>query len=367
VEKWNWELDEACFLPMGEVKRCRQKLQEAMEAAHGTPQIELTSEPELLRWIKNEEVPASTDVQQAETKGGNSETCYLRVLVRDPLQLEALKGLGVCEVILDYRHGVAYGPSVKKVREMGMKVCVATTRIVKPGEERRLLDLLKLLPDSVLVRNLAALQFLHHHAENLKVPLWGDFSLNICNHLSSQYFLNKGLDYWLPSYDLNLQQLESLLAVVDVGKVELTLHQTMPSFHMEHCVFATFLSEGSDISNCGMVCRKHDLALEDAKGVRHPLLADKECRNTMFNGVPQSVASLIPNFQNAGVRHFRFEALVEEGEVLREKVQGYLKVLKGQMTGNDLKARLGLKESFGVTEGQVLSDRVHIPRKKSSF
>ena len=359
VQQWNFHVDGDLFLPMGQVKLCRQMAQESLERLRSQHQP-----PELKPLDQVQEWMDAQAFAPQESMAPSVSTPSLRVLIREPAQLEAIQGTEVSEVILDYRHGVAYGPSIQKVREMGYRVSVATTRIVKPGEERRLNDLLRLRPDGVLVRNLSALHFFNEHREEWSVPLSGDFSLNVCNHLSASYLLGKGLEIWCPSYDLNLSQLKALLGKVNPEQVELTLHQYMPSFHMEHCVFATFLSNGHDITDCGMVCRQHKVELRDSKGVRHPLLADQECRNTMFNGVPQSVASVIPEFLTQGVKRFRLEALTESPEELRQKITGYLDVLHGHMKGRVLKERLGLSEKFGVTEGQVLSDRTYVSLKK---
>lgn len=361
VSEIKMDLGADLFMPHGQLKALRQMAQREIELLRQGPTGEIIkSETEMVHWMDKFRVKPSD-------RKSPSSSAQLKVLIRSPEQLQALENLDVSGVILDFRHGMAYGPVIAKARDMGLKVIVATTRIVKPGEERRLLDLLRLKPDGVLVRNLAALQFLHENAEDWSVEWWGDFSFNICNHLSADYLLSKGLDFWSPSYDLNLHQLERLMQNVDVAKVELTVHQYMPSFHMEHCVFATFLSDGSDISNCGMVCRQHEVALRDEKGVEHPLLADQECRNTMFNGSPQSVASLLPDFQSWGVQHFRLEALKESPTELRKKIQGYLAVLTGSLDATSLKRQLGVPEQFGITEGQLLNDRVYVPRKKSDI
>ena len=64
---------------------------------------------------------------------------------------------------------------------------------------------------------------------------------------------------------------------------EVTIHQHMPMFHMEHCVFCAFLSSGKDYRDCGRPCDRHDVKLRDRVGAEHPLKADAGCRNTVFN------------------------------------------------------------------------------------
>ena len=71
----------------------------------------------------------------------------------------------------------------------------------------------------------------------------GDYSLNIANRLAADYFKNKfGLERVTASYDLNFTQLEALLQAAPPEWFEVTIHQHMPMFHMEHCVFCAFLS-----------------------------------------------------------------------------------------------------------------------------
>jgi hypothetical protein len=80
-------------------------------------------------------------------------------------------------------------------------------------------------------------------------------------------------------------------------------------FHMEHCVFCAFLSPGTDRTNCGRPCDRHDVRLRDRVGMEHPLKADVGCRNTLFNAVPQSAAELVSDLLRRGARHFRAELL----------------------------------------------------------
>jgi U32 family peptidase len=362
VTAWEMHLDGAGFLPQGALKKLRQELQKNLEALRQKSQAQsLVSIGEVRTWM----TPKIQSPDSAARLLAKNQNSNLAVLVREPEQLAGLEGLDVQEVILDFKHGVTYGPSLQKIRELGFKGAIATTRIVKPGEERRLHDILKHQPDRILVRNLAALHFFKEHSDFWQVPWTGDFSFNISNHLSAEYFLMKGLDRISPSYDLNMGQLQNFLGTVDPHRVEITVHQYMPSFHMEHCVFATFLSTGSSIADCGMVCRQHKVELKDEKGILHPLQADQECRNTMFNGVPQSIASLIPTLKKCGVQFFRLEALTENASELRKKVAGTIKVLKGEWSGEQLKQELGCIERFGVTEGQLLNSRRYEDRKKS--
>jgi putative protease len=275
-------------------------------------------------------------------------------------------------VYLDYKYGQQYEKSVDKIRALGFRAGIVTTRVFKAGREKLLGIINRIQPDVVLVRNAGAFEyFKQKYNDQMPFELVGDFSFNITNHLSAQYFLNKGLSVFSPSYDLNFQQLEELLLSQNddaslAKRAEVTIHQYMPSFHMEHCVFASFLSDGSSIKDCGMPCVNNNVGIVDNKKINHPVLADQECRNTMFNGVPQSAGSMIPKLLSLGVKNYRIEALTEDADVLREKVLAYIDVLSGVSDAKVLYKNLGIIEKYGISEGQQQNLDVYSDRKKIS-
>lgn len=90
----------------------------------------------------------------------------------------------------------------------------------------------------------------------------GDFSLNVTNPISAKYYKKEfGLERLSASYDLNVQQLENLLETAPPDWFNITIHQHLPMFHMEHCVFCALLSEGTDFTNCGRPCDRHEVKL----------------------------------------------------------------------------------------------------------
>ena len=45
--------------------------------------------------------------------------------------------------------------------------------------------------------------------------------------------------------------------------LEAVIHQHLPIFHTEHCVFARFLSEGNSFIDCGKPCEHHSVSNEE--------------------------------------------------------------------------------------------------------
>lgn len=358
-----YDVPEGLFLSDKELRKARQGAVAGLQAKRAERPARVLREPaEALAWMEEE---ALEGIRHAPALP-DPDRPRLNLLIREPASLEALEGMPLDTVYLDFEHGKDYKPSVARIRALGFRAGIATTRILKPGERHNLKVIEALAPDSVLVRNLGAL----HWLQGKGLHLAGDFSLNVSNSLSAAWLLGKGLATLCPSYDLNQWQLADLLdalAAADPAaprRLEITVHQYLPSFHMEHCVFAAFLSHGSSFKDCGMPCESHRVELRDHTGATHPLKADQECRNTMFNGRPQSAAMLVPGLLAKGVRRFRVEALYEDAEALRAKVQAYASLLDGAAAPGEVFARMGLVEKYGVMEGQWRNAAVHQDRKK---
>lgn len=297
----------------------------------------------------------------------NKVSPQLNLLLRTREQVEGLADVSAYQrylgsVILDFEFGKDYAPSVALLKERGIRVGIATTRILKPQEYHNLRTIIRNNPDFILVRNLGALEYLRREST---IPLMGDFSLNVTNSISLSYLMSKGLTSVNLSYDLNQIQLMDLVEASDPASIEVTVHQYMPEFHMEHCVFAAFLSTGSSFRDCGKPCEKHELKLKDPYGNWHFLKADHECRNTFFKATPQSASYLIDELRMKGVGKFRLEALNETTTEINEKVLGYLRLLADEIKPAELMESLKLIESYGLGLGQLNKADTYQDRKKS--
>ena len=284
----------------------------------------------------------------------------ISVLVRNPDQIAALKGLDIDRVIMDFDWGVKYDESLQQIRDLGFKAGMATLRIHKPGESHYLKNILRLCPDFALVRNLGALSILKESG----IPLTGDYSLNAANSASYDWLLSQGLSTLHPSWDLNSTQLFDLLENIDGSRLELTLHQYMPAFHSEYCAFARALTTGRRFPECDKICTKHKVEILDHKGERHFLQSDAECRNTLFVGKPQSALKLLPRLRTAGVNHFRLEMLTEDAETVRRKVLIYTQAIRGKIAIEEAIREAGIQEKYGLSEGQLFNESTWQDRKK---
>jgi putative protease len=273
----------------------------------------------------------------------------LHLLVRTPEQLEAALAAKPASITLDYLDLYGLRPSVDRVKAGGLTVRVASPRVLKPGEER-IVQFLRSLECPILVRSAGLLHELRGTGHQ---DLVGDFSLNAANALTAELFLQLGLVRITPTHDLNAAQVADLARSAGPGNIEVVAYQHLPVFHTEHCVFCRFLSTGTSYKDCGRPCEKHRVAMRDALGRSHPLMADVGCRNTVFGAEAQEASRHLEAWLGAGIRHFRLEFVHESAEQVTRIADAFAGTLAGRKTAEQLARELKKIAPQGATEGSL--------------
>jgi U32 family peptidase len=295
--------------------------------------------------------------QRKRASGQIDGTHRLNVLCRTVEQVEAAievlqSGQLAGVLYLDFEDIRRYADVVRFIREKAgdLKVFLATPRIQKAGEQGFFKLIENASPDGVLVRNLGGIRYFQE-SDLAKV---GDFSLNVANPLTAEMLIDAGLERVTVSYDLNAEQVLDLLSSAPARWFEITIHQHLPMFHMEHCVFAAFLSSGTDHTNCGRPCDHHQIRLRDRVGVAHPVKADVGCRNTVYHAKAQSGADYFSRFSEAGVREYRVELLDEDRSRTTLLLDAYRKILCNETNATgELFEGLNVVRQLGVTNGTL--------------
>jgi U32 family peptidase len=271
----------------------------------------------------------------------------IHLLVRTPDQLDAAIELRPVSITLDYLELYGLKPSVDRVRASGIGVRVASPRVLKPSEERIVHFLLK-LECPILIRSSGLLYGLsqREHPE-----LIGDFSLNAANTLTTEALLDLGLTRLTPTHDLNADQIVQLANNAGGDRIEVIAYHHLPVFHMEHCVFCRFLSEGSSYKDCGHPCEQHRVSLRDSSGREHPVMADVGCRNTVFGAEAQEASAHLESWLNAGIRHYRLEFVHESPGQVTQVGKLFADAFAGRIGHEELTRRLRRIAPQGTTEG----------------
>jgi putative protease len=329
-----------CHFPLSALNQLRRDLVEALETLHSS------AAPVRAR--------VATGHRDLFSPRGEPAVVppRLAVLCRSLAQVDAALDGGVSVIYCDFEDPRRYRDAVA-LRQPGSasRIFLASPRILKPGETGYLKLIERAGPDGLLLRNLAALEVYKNRSDFPKVA---DFSLNVANPLTASLLMEGAkLDWLTVSYDLNIAQALDLLQAAPPEWFELTLHQHMPMFHMEHCVFCTFLSKGTTYKDCGRPCETHVVHLRDRVGQLHRLHADVGCRNTLFNGRAQTGARYYDHLRATGLSKFRVELLDEDGEAAARIIRSYQDLLQGTVTAQSLVAEVAAIEKLGVTEGTL--------------
>jgi putative protease len=314
--------------------------------------LDVLASTTLTRRVAEETVlPALRAPLRAEPLETEPAPATLSALCRSTPQVEAALAAGVRTIYLDYQDIQTYKDGIAAVRrgDSPAQVFVATPRIQKPDEGNLFRYLARQGADGLLVRNAGGL----YYCAERGIPFVADFSLNAANELTVELLKARGVLRVAASYDLSFDQLDDLLRAVPPGWLEVVIHQQIPMFHMEHCVFCAFLSPGTDKTNCGRPCDHHDVKLRDRVGMEHPLKADVGCRNTLFNAVPQTAAEFLPRLLSRGARHLRVEFLDDPPESVARTLALYADALAGRRDARTLWKDLKATNRYGVTRGQL--------------
>jgi U32 family peptidase len=358
------------MLPVSELNRLRREFVEQLESARTQPQ-QWQLQPQ---HSYQDLMPQVADLQTLDLEDDTQRSpAELIVLIRSLNHLEPVLNAGIQTLYCEFEDPRRYPEAIALTRQLQpqAQIWVAPPRITKPGESWILEQVKACQADGYLVRNYDHLKFLECGSSQ---PCIGDFSLNVANPITASHFKALGLQRLTTSYDLDMQQLTALLQACPAQWFEVTIHQHMPMFHMEHCVFCAFLSPGKDYRDCGRPCEQHDVKLRlhpDYPGkshgnIEHVLQADAGCRNTVFNGTAQTGAEYVQQLRRSGVRYFRIEFINESISQVEQTLLAYQQLLRGDISGTQLWQKLKLQNQLGVTRGSLEKRTNPMPKARGS-
>ena len=338
-----------CFLPMSSLNRMRRAAAEQLLLLRRGLRVRDVDAPS-----PSESVRVSLTEQPARPMDIQVDAPQVTVLCRSPEQVRAAVRLDeVHAVAVDFLEVKGLGDAIAQVQAAGKEAIAVSPRVLKPTEENLRAYLLKLGADAILVRSLGLLESLLSERQRVVPRLYGDFSLNCTNAETRDLLLDAGLARLAPGHDLNAEQLAALVTPETAGRLELIAHHHLPIFHTEHCVFARFLSDGDNRSNCGAPCERHELHLRGRDGKEHLVRADMGCRNTVFNAVAQSALRNLSRFLDVGIKHVRVELADHRASEVAPLVRVYADAVAGRTDGLSAWRELRETSEYGLTSGSL--------------
>lgn len=353
------EIIDKPMVPLSVWGNLRKQMIEVLDSRHHQRVrsiAEVSVLPRMLAAVANQTANEAADsAEPGDSISGPSETMSeLTLLCRSLPQLESALQVGCRNLIADFHDVREYRRAVELAKAHASCIRLATLRICKPGEEGLLKALARHGADGWLVRNLTAAKY----ARENQIPFVADFSLNVTNPLTAHWWKQMGAQRVTASYDLNRDQLFELARATPPSWLEVVVHQHMPMFHMEHCVFCSVLSPGTNKTNCGRPCDRHQVQLRDRVGALHVLHADIGCRNTLYNGTAQSGAEAVDALMQIGVRHFRIELLNDAATTEVARLYAlYQQLIEGKLPAATVWKQLQADNRVGVTRGTLEQPR----------
>ena len=342
------KIDGGPMVPLSVLSKLRQELVVLLDEAATTPRSRRIESGPILDGMKRHASVAKSESREASQRSSPRLHFLCRTLAQvEVAARELVSGEGLIHA--DFQDIREYREAVAMAHDSQRRIYLAPPRIQKPNEAGIFVALTKQGADGMLVRNLAGMRY----CSSRRIPFVADYSLNATNELTVDYLLRQGSERVTASYDLNRDQLRDLIRAAPADRMEIVVHQHMPMFHMEHCVFCSVLSPGTNKTNCGRPCDEHLVQLRDRIGSEHPLKADVGCRNTLYNAVPQSAAEALPEFVELGVSDLRIEFLDERPDELRRIAKLYRDLLDQRVTGEEVWRQLHAANRVGVTRGTL--------------
>ncbi len=144
---------------------------------------------------------------------------------------------------------------------------------------------------SITVGNLGHLAL----ARQFKLPLMGDFRLNVTNSQTAGMLEALGCQSFLLSPELTLPQIRDI-----GGDTAVIVYGRIPLMTLEKCAIR-------EIADCD-ACKTNTVRITDRRGVEFPILREWEHRNVICNSLPTCMSDRLEELDRFGIqnRHFIF-------------------------------------------------------------
>lgn len=176
--------------------------------------------------------------------------------------------------------------------------------------------------DGLLVTNLGAIS----KFKELQLELIGDYSLNIYNAISADFYKNQGLDMAVLSCESPVNNTKDALLNSKLD-LEIIVHGSPVVMYMSHDLY----ENTSVINPSGIVDRRYNdknvLLLIDDKGNEHPVYRDNTGKNHMLLSKELCYMPILKELVQAGARAFRIEGCHYDNKTLRTVISSYKKAI----------------------------------------
>lgn len=174
--------------------------------------------------------------------------------------------------------------------------------------------------DGVYLSNLALVDEIKKYYPEIKI--YGDFSLNIFNHISLEKYLDLGFDEVLVSPELTVTEVRELSQFFG-NKIQILVHGFQEVMVSKFCMIGSYLGNISENTKCSHPCLKGSYTLRDRKDEQFPLVTDENCRMHIYNGKELSMLSSIRDLLSLHVSTWKIDGRFIGNERLSRIITEY--------------------------------------------
>ncbi len=181
--------------------------------------------------------------------------------------------------------------------------------------------------------------------------LWGDLGLNIFNSQAGMAWQERGMTSLTLSPELNWNEIESLAGS---WRKEALVHGNIQLMVSAHCPIGALAGGCAHEKDCSRPClRDSGFMMQDEKGYRFPVFADKHCRMHLFNPHHLCLIDDLPRFIRADVGRIRLDLRFYPGQSV-EKITGiYRRALALAWVGKEIDSEKAKAELISLSPGKL--------------
>lgn len=341
-------LDENIFLPMSRVNALRREVVEKLKVSAGEPSrcapacahpamsTELQSPrarkpacpPEGFFSKTEEALRRLKEETRFSASFGDGPDLYISVM--DLGQLSGLCSLKrpvnlIIPAFLFLKEEAVELLSAEKAK--GLKVCLSLPYVFR----KRLLPFEKELEekakktgvDGYFVSQVDSLQYLLDKGISAE-DIFGDNDLYVFNRPAMAFYADMGIRRFSAPFELNGGELSHLLPEASI----LTVYGRVPVMKTANCLLK---NTGKCEEGLLRKADRHTLSYTDRKGASVPVVRDcMNCINVMYNSVPSSLLSDLPEIGKALYGGYRLDFTTETGDEIREILSVFEKTYVGE-------------------------------------
>lgn len=249
----------------------------------------------------------------------------------------------------DFTKGLIEAKQISKIaKDFKKKMILKFPRILPEENYASYLQIVKnnMLStfDGVYLSNLALINEIKSQHPGMLV--YGDFSLNIFNHIALEKYLNLGFDEVTISPELTLKEIREL-SYCWGNKIQIFVHGFQEVMVSKFCILGSYLGNISGETKCSRPCLDSSYTLRDRKDEKFSLLTDENCRMHIFNGKELSMLSSIRELLSLRASTWKIDGRFISNEhlsiIIKEYKQGILskknmeknkeiEIMEGQLT-----------------------------------